>query len=919
MKTKLFLTALLSFSFYLLSSQVPPGFNYQAVARDGSNNPIAGATIKVKLSILSDTTGFYADGSGTYIWEEEQTGIKTNAFGLFSVVFGNSLASKVQGTAASFSAINWAKTPLYIGTKIANPTDYKNLGTAKLWSVPYSMVADSTKALMKGSKLSVVSSNDGAADALFEVKRKDGQTVFAVYPDAVNIYVPRTSKGTKGGFAIGGFEIGKLGPQDYFRVTPDSVRIYIDKTPVIGKGATKGGFAIGGFDQVKGGIQDFLTVSNDSIRMYINNIPGKGATKGGFAIGGFETVKGVNKYLNVETDTTGRIYPSENRILWYPIKNAFLAGRVLIEDHDSVGVNSFATGYESKTIGLYSQAMGYRAIARGNYSTAIGNNAIANADNSFSFGDGASSISQNSYSFGRGATAKAEGSFSLGYSSISSGQDSYAIGTGTEASGQGSFAIGFIGRDSAGVATGNTKASGRWSFAMGMGSQATNDGAIAFGTTTLASGPYSMAIGLNSSSTNWNSLAIGQNATAKGEGSVSIGLGTVADGLVSVSLGSGTYTSNFASTALGHNASATGYVSFAAGWGTTASGISSVAMGRDSEASGRVSFSMGDQTVASGDGSVAMGIRSKAITGGSIAIGTDAYAFNGIALGGYAISTGAGGFAVGYYARASGEGSAAIGGIASGDYSVSLGPTMARGNGSFATGNATIASGTGTTAMGNYTIAKPYMSLVIGQFNDTTLCNSQIFMDMNDPAFVIGNGLSPAHRSNSLTAYKDGRLALGNIVASEMLDVNGNARLRGLPSGSGDALVADSEGRLFRSASDSSLKYDVKLLTDGLDKVQKLKAITFRWKGEVFESRTIGFLAQDVEKVLPEAVFTNPLDNLKGINYSEITPVIVLAIKEQQQQIEVTKNENLQLKSEIKFLKEEMEQIKSLFAEHGLK
>ena len=179
MKTKLLLTTLLSFIFCLLSSQVPQGFNYQAIARDGSGNPIANATIRVMLSILTDTTGFYASGGGTYLWEEEQTGVKTNAFGLFTVVLGNTSAAKIQGSASSFSAIDWAKTPLYIGTKIANPLDYKNMGSAKLWSVPYSMVTDSTKALLKGSKLSVVSSNDAATDALFEVKRKDGQTVFA--------------------------------------------------------------------------------------------------------------------------------------------------------------------------------------------------------------------------------------------------------------------------------------------------------------------------------------------------------------------------------------------------------------------------------------------------------------------------------------------------------------------------------------------------------------------------------------------------------------------------------------------------------------------------------------------------------------------------------------------------------------------
>jgi hypothetical protein len=78
------------------------------------------------------------------------------------------------------------------------------------------MFSDSTKSLLKGSKLSVMSSDDAVTDALFEVKRRDGQTVFAVYPNAINIYVPRTTpKGVKGGFAIGEFGTAKGAPTFY--------------------------------------------------------------------------------------------------------------------------------------------------------------------------------------------------------------------------------------------------------------------------------------------------------------------------------------------------------------------------------------------------------------------------------------------------------------------------------------------------------------------------------------------------------------------------------------------------------------------------------------------------------------------------------------------------------------------------------
>jgi trimeric autotransporter adhesin len=452
----------------ILTAQIPQGFNYQAIARDSKGNPITNATIKIKLSVLTDTSGFFLNGTGTYLWEEEQTDVKTNAFGLITVVFGNPLATKIQGSAASFSAINWSISPLFIGTKIANPTLYMNLGTAKLWAVPYSLnsakadlstnsstaatvtngvyttgsytdpawitslagnkitgtvasatnaitvsngvyttgtysdpawitslagtkisgkvssatnaiIADTAKAIRNGSKMSVVSVNDDSSEPLFEVKRKDGQTVFAVYPNAVNIYVPRvTPKGVKGGFAIGGFDGTKINPQDYLRVTPDSIRIYIDKTPNISKGTTKGGFAIGGFDQTKDTKpQDLLTVSNDSIRMYINDLPGKGATKGGFAIGGLDNSKGKGpEYIRITEDST-RINMKEAA---KGTKGGFAIGgfdqgKGTVTSFTSLSPENYFIGHEagmSNTTGRFNSFLGYHA----GRSNTIGDNNI---------------------------------------------------------------------------------------------------------------------------------------------------------------------------------------------------------------------------------------------------------------------------------------------------------------------------------------------------------------------------------------------------------------------------------------------------------------------------------------------------------------------------------------------------------------
>jgi hypothetical protein len=297
MQTKILLTLLASLNYCLLSSQTTQGFNYQAIARDVSGNAITNHLLPVRITIQSDSL------SGTTFWIEEHNSVTTNSFGLFNLIIGKG-EKKSGSTKDYFSDIEWTVTPKFIKTEI-DYGGWKNMGSSRLWAVPYSMVSGDLAGPLK--KLAVTGQTSNMEEALFEVKNKNGQTVFAVYNEGVRIYVDDgiTKGATKGGFAIGGFGSVKTPSQEYFRVTRDSTRVYLNDT---GAKATKGGFAIGGFDPVKGGIQDFLTVSTDSVRIFINTNQAKGTAKGGFAIGGFDPVKAGNEeYLRVTRDST-RVY-----------------------------------------------------------------------------------------------------------------------------------------------------------------------------------------------------------------------------------------------------------------------------------------------------------------------------------------------------------------------------------------------------------------------------------------------------------------------------------------------------------------------------------------------------------------------------------------------------------------------------------
>ncbi|RKZ35701.1 MAG: hypothetical protein DRQ49_18970, partial [Gammaproteobacteria bacterium] len=100
-----------------------------------------------------------------------------------------------------------------------------------------------------------------------------------------------------------------------------------------------------------------------------------------------------------------------------------------------------------------------------------------------------------------------------------------------------------------------------------------------------------------------------------------------------------------------------------------------------------------------------------------------------------------------------------------------------------------------------------------------------------------------------------------------------------------DKFVVMGDGRVhglkFISDSDVRLKDDIEPIDNSLEKVSNLKGVTFRFKEGSDENKPkeMGFIAQEVEQVIPEVVTTNH-EGYKGVDYSKITAVLVEAVKE---------------------------------------
>ncbi len=96
----------------------------------------------------------------------------------------------------------------------------------------------------------------------------------------------------------------------------------------------------------------------------------------------------------------------------------------------------------------------------------------------------------------------------------------------------------------------------------------------------------------------------------------------------------------------------------------------------------------------------------------------------------------------------------------------------------------------------------------------------------------------------------------------------------------------------YGSPSDKRLKENIKPIESALDKAMKLQGVTFDWKKSesiLDIKEDIGFIAQDVQKIIPELVRENK-DGMLSMRHQGIAPILLEAIKELKAEIEELKS-----------------------------
>ena len=92
----------------------------------------------------------------------------------------------------------------------------------------------------------------------------------------------------------------------------------------------------------------------------------------------------------------------------------------------------------------------------------------------------------------------------------------------------------------------------------------------------------------------------------------------------------------------------------------------------------------------------------------------------------------------------------------------------------------------------------------------------------------------------------------------------------------------------YKGRSDARLKTDVVPIENSLDIINKMNGVSYRMNKDTKNS--YGFIAQDVQKIVPEIVETDP-NGYMTISYIEIIPFLVESIKQLKQEIKILKQE----------------------------
>ena len=150
---------------------------------------------------------------------------------------------------------------------------------------------------------------------------------------------------------------------------------------------------------------------------------------------------------------------------------------------------------------------------------------------------------------------------------------------------------------------------------------------------------------------------------------------------------------------------------------------------------------------------------------------------------------------------------------------------------------------------------------------------TQGVLGLNGNALTITGTAGPTYQGNIL--FTATNVTSGNLTS---VSVSNNNKLHFDPS------TGTLSATIFTSTSDETQKTNIRSIENALEMVTKMKGVKYEWIDN-HNQPSVGVIAQQIEKILPEVVSVNPA-GLKSVSYGNIVGVLIEAIKELNERFE---------------------------------
>ena len=184
-----------------------------------------------------------------------------------------------------------------------------------------------------------------------------------------------------------------------------------------------------------------------------------------------------------------------------------------------------------------------------------------------------------------------------------------------------------------------------------------------------------------------------------------------------------------------------------------------------------------------------------------------------------------------------------------------------------------------------------------------------LFVDAGNDRIGVNNASPSSTVHIGRSGLSDTGLIIQSATTSALITLNGRMNNSGSTTTAIEfkdgstattegSITVTSSGTTYNTTSDRRLKTDIEPIADATDKLMAMNPVTHTWINDPSADAVHGFIAQEMQEIVPEAVSGDPDgEEMMSMDYGRITPVLVAALQDAVKEITALKERVAELEA----------------------